>query len=112
MIFDANGNELIYWPISGLIEGENSDTLDFTVEVPATVASLTTTLDSRVNVWVKKVGDVAFVNISETSYDLTGLGPGDVDFQIYLEALTPIEGLERIPITITAGVAYSAGWVT
>ena len=109
MITDSDGNELVYWPISGLIEGENSEVLSFTVAVPTEEASITATYDARINVWVKKVGDASYVNISTNPYDLAGLS-GDVDFLVYIEALSPIEGLERIPISIVVGSGSSAGW--
>lgn len=110
MIKDANGDELIYWPISGLIEGEDSETLDFTVEIPVEASLLSATIDSRIIVWAKKVGDVSFVDISNSPYDLSLLS-GDVDFQVYIEALTPIDGLERIPVSVMAGTSSPAGWV-
>lgn len=110
MITDSNGDELTYWPISGLVEGDLSETLDFTIDVPTGGGSIIPTVDSRVYVWAKKVGDASFTNISLTPYDLTGLS-GSVDFQCYVEALSPIEGLEMIPIAVTAGTSSAAGWV-
>lgn len=111
MIKDSNGDELTYWPISGLVEGENSEVLDFTLEIPDVAATLTANADARLIVWAKKVGDASFVNISEDPYDLSSLS-GDVDFQAYVEALSPIEGLERVPVSVIAGTGSAAGWAT
>jgi hypothetical protein len=111
MILDADGNELVYWPISGLIEGEDSEVLEFTIPVPDYPTMLTASLDDRGIVWARKVGDAGYVNISTTPYDLSALS-GFQDFQCYVEALTPIVGLERVPFSVVAGTGSPAGWVT
>lgn len=109
MIKDTDGMEITYWPISGLIAGDTSQHLTFTVEVPGSNATLSCTEDDRLIVWAKKVGDASFVNLATSPYDLTGLS-GDVDFEMYIEALSPIEGLNRIPIIVSAGTSSDAGW--
>ena len=109
MIKDANGNELTYWPISGLIEGQDSEVLQFTVEVPETPAYLRAAEDERYIAWARKVGDTDYVDIETDPYDLSALS-GDVDFEMYIEATGPIDGLERIPIVVSDGTQYPAGW--
>lgn len=110
MITDSNNDELTYWPISGLVEGETSEVLDFTIENPSTPAVLSANQDDRLIVWARKVGDVSYVDIATTPYDLSGFSAGPLDFQCYVEALTPIEGLERVPVTVSAGTSSPAGW--
>lgn len=120
MIRDANGNELIYWPISGLIEGADSEVLYFELDVPSTPSRLSATHDSRTNVWVKLLGGDAdpppdppphfgYLNISIDPYDLAGLD-GVAEFNCIVEALTPITGLERVPLSIVVGTSSGAGW--
>lgn len=111
MIVDANGDELTYWAISGLIEGDNSDPLDYTVPSPSSVAYLRATHDDRLKIWTKKIGDASFVDISTgTGYNMGPFAGTDVDFETYVEALDGITGLERVPVTIVAAVSYPAGW--
>lgn len=110
-LLDSIGDELTYWAISGLIEGEDSEVLDFTIEgLLGGPQSIYANLDARANVWVRKVGDASYTNVSLTPYVLDGI-IGDRNFQCYIEALTPISGLERIPFTITSGTSSPAGWV-
>lgn len=119
MIKDMAGNEITYWPITGLIEGENSDTLLFTVDMPPTpssgpapVAGLYANADARAQVWVKKVGDIDFVNVSGSRYSFDDLiGSGTVDFEGYVKALTPIVGLQRVPMSVVSGQSSQAGWL-
>lgn len=112
MILDSDGNELVYWPISGLIEGQDSETLEFTVPVPVTGGELSASADPRLIVWAREAGDVTWVNVSENPIDLTALAGTDVDFECYVEALSPIEGLERVPVSVNAGTGSPAGWTS
>lgn len=109
MITDNDDNELTYWPISGLIEGESSEVLTCKVTVPDGISALSANQDDRVRIMARKVGDASYIDISDTPYDLSSLS-GVVSFQIYVEALSPIEGLERVAIAVIAGGGSSAGW--
>lgn len=109
MITDNDDNELTYWPISGLIEGETSEVLTCKVTVPDGVGFLSANQDSRVKIMARKVGDASYIDISDTPYDLTGLS-GTVSFEMYVEALSPIEGLERVAVAVIAGSGSNAGW--
>ncbi len=106
MIKDADGNELSYWPISGLIEGEDSETLVFYVQGGGTLYA---TESDKCIFWARRVGDPTWVNVAVSPYSLVGL-TGDIAFEGYVEALTPIVGLERIPLTVVAGSSGPAGW--
>lgn len=111
MIKDSDGVEITYWPISGLTVGEVSETLEFTVELGVSGAgtALKSSIDASVAVWAKQPSDISVVDISQDPYDLSALS-GDVDFELYVEALGPVDGLVRIPIEVFAGVASPAGW--
>lgn len=110
MIKDEIGNELVYWPISGLGEGESSGVLTFNVPTPQHLGRLRASIDSRVKVFCRVAGVGSYVDISSTSIDLAVLAGPDTDFEIYVEAQSPIEGLERVPISVVAGTSSSAGW--
>jgi hypothetical protein len=111
MIKDTDGNELTYWPISGLVEGENSQTLQFIVENTGT-GKVSASVDSRLIVWARPVGNPIWVNIAVAPIPLSGYPIGDVDFECYVEALSPIVGLERVPVSVVAGSSSAAGWVS
>lgn len=108
MIKDSQGDEITYWPISGLKAGEDSEVLEFTIEVSAEPSELVATQHDDVIVWVREVGDPSYVNLS-TPYDLSALS-GDVDFELYIEALNTVVGFMRIPLNVIAGQSSPAGW--
>jgi hypothetical protein len=108
MIKDAIGEELTYWPVS-IVEGEDSEELTFEVEMPVPMGTISAREDARVRTWCRKAGDPTFTDISAEPLDISSL-TGDVDFEIYVEADGPIEGLERIPIPVIVGTSASAGW--
>lgn len=111
MIRDGNGDELTYWPISGVIEGDDTDPLLFT---PTTQGQkITATRDDRVVVKCRVAGAGPYTDISNGSLDVSALMlDGSVDFDIYATVMGPIEGLERIPITVTVGSSGPAGWLS
>lgn len=122
MIVDLNGNELTYWPITGLIEGQDSEHLIFSEVLvnlhpspttdarPTNPTFLYASFDSRVSVWAKQVSRAApFRNISLYPLDLTGI-EGEINVEIFVRALSPISGLERVPISVVVGTSFKAGW--
>jgi hypothetical protein len=112
-ITDTDGNTITYWPISGLLEGENSEVLTFNAGLGAAVAgtSLIANPDiaGKVKVWAKRSVDVSYIDISSVPYDLSTVS-GNTAFNCYVEALTTIVGLERIPIAVFVGVSLPALW--
>lgn len=137
MIKDSDGNELTYWPISGLVEGESSDILAFNFVNPSTgvnVALLASNLDARAIVWVR-ITDTALVisrggtiigggfhhppgptpgpwfNISAEPIDLANYVAGTLTFECFIEAMSPITGLNRVPFSVIAGVGGGAAWL-
>lgn len=109
MIRDTDGNQITYWPISGLVEGQNSEVLEFIVEASGT-GRLSASFDTRGRVWAKRTTSGLYQNISASPIDLTGL-IGDIHFNCYVEALSPIEGLQRVGLSVIAGTSSPAGWV-
>lgn len=112
MFKDEQGNELRYWPISNLAEGESSEVIRIKLDAP-TSGKLKASVDSRARVWAKwtQFPSNPFVNISNgQGIPLDGIpGPYAV-FDIYVEALSPIDVFERVPITVVASVSVPAGW--
>lgn len=110
-IRDTDGVSLEYWPISGLVEGEDSEILFFEVDFGSSASGheLRATPDARVKTWAKKTGDPSFQDISDTAYDVSAL-TGVVEFQTYVELVGPIVGFQRIPISVSVGSSSPAGW--
>ena len=110
---DANGIELTYWPITGLIEGESSQVLTIKVTTPVVGGYLRASNDPRLKVWARRKGvGASYVDIRLTGIDISGMPVGDTEFEIYAEAVTPITGLERIPVAVSASGASAANWLT
>ena len=110
MITDELGNELTYWPIT-LIEGEAGDPIIFTAPVPAGTSRLLCTSDERVSVYVRQAGtEDDFKDITRTQVPLYSPSGEDMSFEIYVEG-GPVEGLERVPVTVSIGKSSRAGWI-
>lgn len=107
-IKDSADNVLVWIPITGLVEGQDSQEVDFNMTTPRT-GMLSASHDDRVNIFAKVVGGI-YQNIDTDPIDLSVLSSGVTNFKVYAHALSPIEGLERIPISVTAGESKPAGW--
>lgn len=108
---DVDGFIFTYWALSELVEGEDSEVLTFIEDTPID-GELRSTGDSRVIVWarVKGVGD-PYQNIVTTPIDMSTLGAGETEFEMYVEALGPVPaGTELIYLYVTASNAGPAGW--
>lgn len=113
MIYDAQDNELAYWPISGLVEGESSEVLTFKVETPVTNGLLAASKDDRVTIYARRKGvGASYQDIATDPIDLSALPVGPTEFEVFIQALSPIVGLERVPIQVTSGTSTPAGWTT
>jgi len=111
---DADGHVFTYWPITGLVEGENSEVLTFSEQTPSTNGFLRSTGNDVVNVWARRKGvGASYQNIVTTPIDLSGMPAGDTEFEIYLECIGPIpDGMEIVTLYVTASFARAAGWTT
>jgi hypothetical protein len=110
MITDEIGEELTYWPVEAMAPGDTSEVLTFSVPVED-VGFLQATEDSRVKLWVRQKGvGATYQDITVDPIDLGPIPTGDTEFEGYVEAVGPVIGLERIPITVTAGLGHPAGW--
>lgn len=110
-ILDADGDEITYWPIAALAEGEETTPEEITIEDLPIDGALTVTDDSRVTVLGRVSGVGSYVNLATSPIDLSSLGPGDVDFQVKVQVNAPIVGLERVPIFIGTETSGTADWL-
>lgn len=107
---DAIGTVLQFWPLT-LVAGQVSETLDFTIDNPSgPTAKMFASHYTNLKVWAKKVGDVSYIDISTSPYDLSGVAAGPVDMQCYVEALSGVVSFERNPVSVVVGASLAAGW--
>lgn len=108
---DELGNVISYWPMS-LTEGESSEAI--IIQVPINTSGfLRATNDERAEIWAKWMMFPLnpYINISTGSgISLNGLTGPYQNFSVYVKALTPITGFERVPLSIIASLNAPAGW--
>ena len=114
MIEDQNGNEMTYWPISGLTEGEHSETIRISVLI-AENGYLQAAQNSNLRIYARFLGTGDFADIADSPVSLDGPlhNPpvsGRLDFEIYAAAVGPISGLERVALSVSASKGSSADW--
>lgn len=110
LLKDSNGDDLTFWPISGLIEGEDSAILEFNFPTPQQ-GQLLSELDDRLEVYCREKDVGTFQDISQTPIVLSGYAVNAArEFEIFVRALTPISGLERIPLGVSIGTSTASGW--
>lgn len=108
---DENGDKFEYWQITGLLEGDTSQTMTVKIETPVVRGRLSCEASEKIKVWarIKDIGD--FVDLNESPIDLSGLPMGWTDFEVYVEALSPIIGLDRVPMNLNVSSSGAAGWL-
>lgn len=106
---DGLGNDIVYIPISGLVEGQSTPVFSVFVDLPST-GKFTSESSTKARVMGREAGTMMYVDIAQEPFDLAGMVGSEVEFELYVEALYPIEGLERIPLSVSAGEAKPAGW--
>lgn len=111
-IRNENGSDAEYWPITGLPAGSVSNTRTFLIDTPLNGILYATDHDKvRVHCTCAAAGIVAR-DLGSNPIDLSAISAGpDTEFEIWVEALTPIVGLYRVPLAVGAGIANPAGWV-
>jgi hypothetical protein len=112
VIKDAEGHQLSYWPIPGLVEGEETGVLTILVDTPVAGSRLVATYDARVRLWGRVAGSGDFVDLAQEGLDLSALPAGETAFELYAEAVGPVAGLDRVALSVAAGVNSPAGWLT
>lgn len=109
---DSNGVEVQYWPIPALTVGEDSETVVFNFDTPVTNGRLKSGFDARIKVWARVAGIGSYVDISTgDGIALSALSGPDTDFEVYVEALSTIDALDRILLSLTTGESAPAGWL-
>ena len=112
MTLDEDGFPLTYWRVTGLVENSDSAVLTFKITTPVSNGFLTSTSDSRVNVWARRKGIAAsYQNIETTPIDLSAMPAQDTEFELYIEALGPIpDGAEVVSLYVAPASNQPAGW--
>lgn len=112
MIRDANGEELTYWPISGLEEGQDSAHLTVYVDTPQTGALRARSSSARAQVWARIGDSGGFTNITTGEIALAGLAYPETAFEIFVRATGPIpNGFERVSLTVGPAAGQPAAWM-
>lgn len=112
MIRDAAGNELTYWPVTGLRAGENSAVLHIFVDTPQ-VARLKATLGPNLTAWGRVAGlGGPWTNLRTVGLDLSVLGGPETEFEVYVSASAEVVTTDRVALTIGAVTSSPAGWVS
>lgn len=109
-IRDGDDNELLYWPITGLRAGEDSQVLHgVRVDTPDP-GLLQATDDERAIVFISEAGADDYVNLAENPIDLsTRLGPYAA-FDIYVHAVEDVGPFERVGLEVGPSRSSAAGW--
>lgn len=110
MIYDTNGTELVYWPISGLISGQDSAILAIRVPTPQPGKALTSTTDTRAVVYARLHGGGPWLDLAAHPQDLSILVGPTTDFDVYIHANADIGPFERIPFTVGVAGLSPADW--
>ena len=121
-ILDADGNEITYWPIPGLVVGQLSEDLVAHIQLPVN-GKLFASVGNPERVSVRCTMPTSNIttgarqgNISTTPADLN-YNPvlGQTMFRFQVRAKTPTPGqtfppVERVPISVTITQSSPAGW--
>jgi hypothetical protein len=115
MGFTVNGVPFDYWPISGLVEGHTSDILLVRYEVEqGWIATISATPDPRIRVFYRRAFIGHYTNLDvPRRFRASMFETSDVafiDLQFYVQALAPISGLERVPVSVSIGTGGPARW--
>jgi hypothetical protein len=111
IIKDADGNDLVFWPVSGMAEGDVIGPVLITITDTPLDAEFTTRVDPRLTVLARVNGVGPYLDISLNPIDLSSLPSGGVTLQVKLQANAPINGVERVPLTVGTYSSSPAGWV-
>lgn len=110
MIYDNDGKELVYWPITGLVEGQDSEHFFLWIDTPAE-AHFNASADVRLSIFGRVAGlGGPFVELSGDGIDLSGMSEGQTRFEIYAHAEEPIEEVERVILNVGPFASIAANW--
>jgi hypothetical protein len=109
VIYDNAGNELTYWPVSGLAAGDDSAVFVIGVDTPQD-SDLTVGADDRVLVMARLNGTSdAFVDIAASPISLRAMS-GRVLFDIKLRATMSIISFDRVALSPGTTIESGAAW--
>jgi hypothetical protein len=111
MIFDAADEILLYWPITGLSEGQDSGHITIRRDTPVAHGVLVAESSSKLKVFGRVGSSGSFIDLALTGINLSALSSGRTSFEIYAHALSPIVGFERVTIAVGSATFSSAGFM-
>lgn len=110
MIRDADGNELTYWPVTGLRAGEDSPTLNIFVDTPQ-ANRLRASVHEHLTIWGRPAGlGGPYTDLTNTGLDLHLLAGPETGFEIYAHASTAVTTVERVALTVGTISGGPADW--
>lgn len=110
---DENNNPIDYWPLSGVKEGDDSQVLTIKQATPLANGHLTCTYDARIIVYGRRKGvGASYVDLYASPIDLSGMPSGMTEFEVYAHINSPIDGRDRIPVSVVASVNGPADWLS
>lgn len=108
-ILDADGNELLYWPVGAIQAGHDSETID--IQVLCSPGQVLVCEDDPNGVIYGSPNPIGpFLNLATTPIDLTPFGAGYHTFTIYFHASEDAADPVRVPLTLGVAGHSPAGW--
>jgi hypothetical protein len=110
MIRDGDGNELLYWPITALQAGTDSQILrGIQVDTP-NPGLLQVTADERAIVYISEAGAEDYVNLAENPIPLDARPGPFTAFDVYVHAVEDVGPFERVGLEVGPARSSAAGW--
>lgn len=108
-----NVDEMTYWQVTGLKEGETTDPIDVYIDTPVLNGRFKSSISDKAKIWARRKGvGASYQDIGVSGIALGSLPAGATAFEVYAEALTPIVGFHRVPISVMTASGLNAGWKT
>jgi hypothetical protein len=105
---DANGAELLYWPVGAIRSG--ADSAPLTIQVKCGPERLLTCEVNPNGTVFGRQGTDPYQDLAANPIDLTPFGIGYHSFQIYLHATVGLTGSIRLPLTLGFATHSPANW--
>jgi hypothetical protein len=110
MIRDGNGEELLYWPITALRAGQDSQVLHgIRVDTPDP-GLLQATEDERAIVYISEAGVEDYIDLAQNPIDLSARPGPYAAFDVYVHAVEDTGPFERVGLEVGPARSSAAGW--
>lgn len=109
-IRDGDGRELLYWPITSLRAGQDSQILrGIRVDTPD-AGELQATADERAIVYISEAGAEDYIELAANPISLAGYPGPYAAFDIYVHAVEDTGPFERVGLEVGPSRSSAAGW--